>query len=73
MYTAVANNKNSISLYDVENGGYRGTIFVTTGEIIGQPIVSPKTITVTYTEGGNNYMNVYDSERRNLIRVQALV
>lgn len=73
MYTAVANSKNSISLYDVESGGYRGTIFVTSGEIIGQPIVSAKTITVTYTEGGNNYMNVYDAERHNLIRIQALI
>lgn len=73
MYTAVANNKNSISLYDIESGSYRGTIFVTSGEIIGQPIVSAKTITVTYTEGGNNYMNVYDAERHNLIRIQALI
>lgn len=72
MCTAVANSKNSISLYD-ETGGYRGTIFVTSGEIIGQPIVSAKTITVTYTEGGNNYMNVYDAERHSLIRIQALI
>lgn len=73
MFTAVANNKNSITLYDVESGKYDKTIFVTTGEIIGQPIVSAKTITVTFTEGGCNYMNVYDAQNHKFIRRQTLV
>ncbi len=73
MYTAVANNRNSITLYNAETGAYVKTIFVTSGEIIGQPIVSAKTIIVTYTERGSNYMNVYDAQRHSLLRIQALV
>ena len=32
-----------------------------------------KTITVTYTEGGNNWMAVFDINSHNLIRKQSLV
>lgn len=72
IYTAVANNNNSISIYEVDGGNYVTSIFVTTGQIIGQPIVSANTITVTFTEGGSNYMAVYDGQRFNFIRKQTL-
>ena len=71
-YTAVAANQHSISVYDVSTGNYYSSIFVTSGQIIGQPIVSAKTITVTFNEGGSNYMAVYDSQSLNFIRRQSL-
>lgn len=71
-YTAAAANEHSISIYDVETGSFERSIFVTSGQIIGQPIVSANTITVTYTEGGNNWMSVFDSSTFSLKRKQAL-
>lgn len=72
-YTAVASTKHNIGIYDAETGNYVKSLFVTTGEIIGQPIISAKTITVAYTEGGNNWMAVFDVNTHNLIRKQSLV
>lgn len=72
MYTAVAANEHSISIYDVESGAFERSIFVTSGQIIGQPIVSANTITVTYNEGGDNWMSVFDSSSFSLIRKQPL-
>lgn len=71
-YTAVANNNNSISIYEVDSGNYVTSIFITSGQIIGQPIVSANTITVTYTESGANYMSVFDSKSLNFVRKQSL-
>lgn len=71
-YTAVAGNEHNISIYDAISGNYVSSIFITSGKIIGQPIVSAKTITVTYNEGGSNYMAVYDAETLNFIRNQSL-
>jgi hypothetical protein len=73
MYTAIASNEHAISIYDAESGAYYSSIFITSGKIIGQPIVSSKTITVTYTEGGNNYMAVYDAQSLGFIRTQSLM
>lgn len=72
IYTAVASNEHNISIYEVESGTYHTSIFVTSGKIIGQPIVSAKTITVTFNEGGSNYMSVYDAESLRFIRRQSL-
>lgn len=71
-YTAVAANQHSISIYDVTSGNFYSSLFITSGQIIGQPIVSAKTITVTFTEGGTNYMSVYDAQSLNFIRRQSL-
>lgn len=57
--TAVVKDKHSVALYNVADGSFRGTLFVTSGEIIGQPLQSAETLTVTYTEGGSNYMSTY--------------
>jgi hypothetical protein len=72
MYTAVAGNEHSISIYDVQTGSFERSIFVTSGKIIGQPLVSASTITVTYNEGGNNWMSVFDADSFSLIRKQEL-
>lgn len=71
-YTAVASNAHNITIYDAVSGNYVSSINVTSGQIIGQPIMSAKTITVTFTEGGYNYMSVYDAENLNFIRRQSL-
>lgn len=57
--TVVVKDQHSISLYNVSDGMYKGTLFITNGTIIGQPITSADSVTVTYNEGGFNYMNTY--------------
>ena len=54
-------------------GNYISSINVTSGQIIGQPIISANTITVTFTEGGCNYMSVFDAQSLNFIRRQTLI
>lgn len=71
-YTAVASNAHNITIYDAVSGNYVSSINVTSGQIIGQPIMSSKTITVTFSEGGCNYMSVYDAESLNFLRRQTL-
>lgn len=71
-YTVVASNAHNITIYDAVSGNYISSINVTSGQIIGQPIMSPKTITVTFTEGGCNYMSVFDAQSFNFIRKQSL-
>lgn len=71
-YTAVASNAHNITIYDAVSGGYVSSINVTSGQIIGQPIVSANTITVTFTERGNNYMSVYDVKSLSFLRRQTL-
>jgi hypothetical protein len=72
VYTAVASNSHNITIYDAESGNYVSSINVTSGQIIGQPIVSANTITVTFTERGSNYMSVYDAHSLNFVRKQSL-
>lgn len=71
-YTAVASNQHNITIYDAVTGGYISSINVTSGQIIGQPIMSANTITVTFIEGGFNYMSVYDAHSLNFLRKQTL-
>lgn len=71
-YTAVAGNAHNIKIFDAENGTYVSSINVTSGQIIGQPIVSANTITVTFTEKGNNYMSVYDIRTLSFLRKMSL-
>ena len=72
-YTAVASNAHNITIYDVTTGNYVASINVTSGQIIGQPIMSANTITVAFSEGGNNYMSVYDAHTFNFIQKQSLI
>lgn len=59
-FTVVVHDTHSVSLYDAETGGYEGVIYVTSGTIIGTPIINSKNVTVTYTENGSTYMSVFD-------------
>jgi hypothetical protein len=71
-YTAVASNQHNMTIYDAVSGNYIASINVTSGQIIGQPIMSANTITVTFNEGGCNYMSVYDAKSLNFLRRQSL-
>lgn len=62
--TASASSPHSITLIDVATGAYMGSIYVTSGNIIGQPLVSPDMIVVTYQEGGSTYINKYSTSTR---------
>jgi hypothetical protein len=44
---------------------YEGVIYITSGSIIGMPIVTPKSLSVQFTENGYNYMVMYDLPSRN--------
>ena len=57
--TAVVVDPHVLSLYDAQTGDYDGIIYVTSGAIIGQPIVTTDKLTVTYSENGFTYMNLY--------------
>ena len=58
----VVHDPHSISLYDVDSGQYLGIIYVTSGSIVGSPIISQKTVSVTSSEGGVMYMSTYDKK-----------
>lgn len=57
--TAVVADPHVLSIYDAQTGEYDGIIYVTSGSIIGQPIVTADKLTVTYSENGFTYMNLY--------------
>jgi hypothetical protein len=59
-FTVAVHDPHSICLYDAETGGYEGIIYVTSGSIIGTPIINPKSVSVTYTENGSTYMSIFD-------------
>lgn len=63
-FTVVVHDPHSVSLYDAETGGYEGVIYVTSGSIIGTPIISTKTVSITHLENGHTYMSVYDLPSR---------
>ena len=71
-YTAVVATDHNISIYDAESGNYKCSLFVTTGKIIGQPLVSANTITVTYNEKGDNFIGVFDAQTLNFKYSQRL-
>ena len=64
----VVHDPHSISLYDVDSGRYLGIIYVTSGSIVGSPIISQKTVSVTSNESGIMYMTTYDMSTRAFIR-----
>lgn len=66
--TVVVKDPHSIGLYDVDTGAYLGIIYVTSGAIVGTPIVTHPNVTVTSQEGGAMYMTTYDMATKALIR-----
>ena len=59
-FTVVVHDPHAVSLYDAETGSYEGVIYITSGTIIGMPIVTPKSLSVQFTENGLNYMTIFD-------------
>lgn len=66
--TAVVTDPHILSLYDAQTGDYDGILYVTSGAIIGNPIVTADKLTVTYTENGLTYMNIYKLPSKNFDR-----
>lgn len=64
----VVHDPHSVSLYDVNSGQYLGIIYVTSGSIVGSPIISQKTVSVTSNESGVMYMTTYDMTTRSFVR-----
>lgn len=46
--TAVVHDPHSLAVYDVKTGAYQGIIYVTSGTIVGQPIITEKQLTVSF-------------------------
>lgn len=59
-FTVAVQDPHSVCLFDAETGGYEGIIYVTSGSIIGTPILSTSTVSVTYTENGSTWISVFD-------------
>lgn len=66
--TVVVKDPHSISLFDAESGQYLGVIYVTSGSIVGSPIISQKIVTVTSQENGMMYMTTYDLTTRSFVK-----
>ena len=60
VFTVAVHDPHSICLYDASTGSYEGIIYVTSGSIIGNPVVTPNSVSVTFTEHGSTYMSVFD-------------
>lgn len=59
MITAATSDTHSIKCYDVATGQYKGVLFVTNGQIIGQPTVGSDTISVTFSEQGHTWLGTW--------------
>lgn len=66
--TVVVKDPHSISLFDAESGQYLGVIYVTSGSIVGSPIISQKIVTVTSQENGRMYMSTFDLTTRSFVK-----
>lgn len=60
IFAASIHDPHSVALYDAQTGAYEGVIYITSGTIIGMPIVTPKSLSVQFTENGLNYMTIFD-------------
>lgn len=65
VFSATIKDSHSVALYDAQTGNYEGIIYITSGSIIGMPIITPKSLSVQFTENGFTYMAVYDLPSRN--------
>lgn len=65
VFAASIKDSHSVALYDAQTGTYEGVIYITSGSIIGMPIVTPTSLSVQFTENGFNYMVIYDLPSRN--------
>lgn len=60
VFTVAVKDPHSITLFDASTGAYEGIIYVTSGSIIGSPIINPSSVSVTFTENGSTYMSIFD-------------
>ena len=66
--TAVVHDPHSLAVYDVKSGAYQGIIYVTSGTIVGQPIITEKQLTVSFQQNGRLYMGTYALPSRAFVR-----
>lgn len=58
--TVIAKDKHSVNLYNAATGNFIRNVYVTSGEIVGQPVSSAKLCTITCMEGGRTVVIVYE-------------
>ena len=66
--TAVVVDPHVLGIYEADTGNYCGILYVTSGTIVGQPIISSDKLSVNYIENGNSFINVYELPSRNFVR-----
>lgn len=58
--TVIAKDKHSVNLYNAATGNFLRNVYITSGEIIGQPVSSGNLCTITCMEGGRTLIVVYE-------------
>lgn len=58
--TVVTKDNHSVNLYDSATGNLKRNVYITSGDIIGQPVNNGKTCTITCMEGGQTVIIVYE-------------
>lgn len=56
----IAKDKHSVNLYNGATGNFLRNVYITSGEIIGQPVNTGKLCTITCLEGGRALVVVYE-------------
>lgn len=58
--TVIAKDKHSVNVYSAVTGNFVRNVYITSGEIIGQPVSSGALCTITCMEGGRTVIVVYE-------------
>lgn len=59
--SVITKDNHSVNLYDVsKNGNFMRNVFITNGDIIGQPVVSGNICTITCMEKGRTVIRTYE-------------
>lgn len=66
--TVTAKDKHSVTVMDAGTGNFRGTYYITSGEILGQPQQAGDMLTVTCSENGKTWIKVYSLPTMNFKR-----
>ena len=61
--TVVAKDRHSVNIYSATTGNFIRNVYITSGEIIGQPICSQELCTITCMEGGRTLIIIYELPR----------
>ena len=56
----IAKDKHSVNLYNAVTGNFMRNVYITSGEILGQPVNTGKLCTITCIEGGRTLVVVYE-------------